>query len=308
MKRRFCFISLVLVIFPTAFLSCKTEIGPGDTAWNEAVDPSRATFDMGGYGLHYIDLGAGEPVVMVHGFADSTYSFHENVPALKEAGFRLIMIDQPGLGRSDTPPEPYVFSIENQARAVVRLTEHLGLYKFRIIGHSMGGGIALYIMVNHPGRVHQAVLIDPVCFGPPAVQLMKLPAMEFFATLFGGRWSVRMGLEDSYYDSDNVDSALVDECARFITRPGYYRTLISLEKQYYSPAFRKMSESYHTIHNPVLIIWGQEDTWLPVEQGRTLQSQMENAMLHVLEKCGHLPQQECRDEVNPLLIRFLNHS
>jgi len=295
----------MLILVSAVLLSCKTEVGKGDTAWNEAVDPFRKTFDMGGYSLHYIDLGSGDPVVLVHGFADSTYSWHENAPALRDAGFRLIMVDLPGLGRSDTPPEPYEFSVENQARAVIRLTEGLGLWKFRIIGHSMGGGIALFIMINHPGRVKQAVLIDPVCFGPPAIQLMKLPGMEFFATLFGGRWSVRMGLEDAYYDSGNVDDALVDEYARFLARPDYYRTLISLEEQFYSPGFQGMTQGYRQIREPVLIIWGERDTWLPVKQGGTLQEQIEGSFLYVLEKCGHNPHQECRDRVNTLLVQFL---
>jgi pimeloyl-ACP methyl ester carboxylesterase len=273
-------------------------------AWGRETDPFGKTLDVDGWSLHYIDVGTGEPVVLVHGFAETTYSWHENIPALREAGFRLIMVDQPGHGRSGAPGGPYAYTIENQAEAVVKLTEHLGLWKFNIIGHSTGGSIALFIMINHPGRVQQAVVIDPVCFKPPSVQLLKIPGMEFLANVFGGRWSVRTGLEDAYHDGFRVDEALVDEYSRPLARPEYYRTLISLEKQFYSPGFYKMAESYCQIQAPVLIIWGKEDTWLPEEQGAMLHGRMENSTLQVIENCGHIPHQECADRINPLLVQF----
>ncbi|HON37689.1 MAG TPA: alpha/beta hydrolase [Deltaproteobacteria bacterium] len=305
MKRRYSLIFVTLLILGAGLFSCRTAIGPGDMDWNRETGPFVKTLDRDGHLLHYIDVGSGDPVVLVHGFAETVYSWHENVPALMEAGFRLILVDQPGHGRSGAPGGTYTYTLENQAEAVVKLTEHLGLRKFSIIGHSTGGSIALFIMINHPGRVQKAVVIDPICFKPPLVQLLKIPGMEFLANVFGGRWSIRTGLEDAYYDGYRVDDALVDEYSRPLERPEYYRTLISLEKQFYSQGFYKMTESYGQIQAPVLIIWGKEDTWLPEEQGAMLHGRMENSTLQVIENCGHMPHQECADRVNPLLVQFL---
>lgn len=304
---RHCFRFILLAIACTGvFLgSCKTEIGEGDKAWNDLVDPYRKTADMGGYSLHYIDIGSGEPLVMIHGFADSTYCWHENIHVLKEAGYRLIIVDQPGLGRSDIPPEPYEYSIENQAKAVVKLTEYLRMRKFNIMGHSMGGGIALYIMVNHPGRIQKAVLIDPVCFHPESFKVMSLPGMEYFSSKLGGRWAVRTGLEDAFYDGDKVDDALVDEYSRPISKPGYYKVLISLEKQFFSPGFEKMTQSYGQIQQPVLIVWGDNDTWMALKFGTRLRDEISGSILSVIKDCGHNPHQECKDKVNPLMVEFL---
>lgn len=302
MQRRFTlFISLLL----TVLCSCKTEIGEGDTAWNEAVASCRKTADMGGYTLHYIDMGSGDPVVMVHGFADSSYCWHANAAALKDAGHRLIIVDLPGLGRSDIPPEPYVFSIESQARAVVSLTEKLGLTEFSLVGHSMGGGIALSITLDHPEKIRKAVVIDPVCYKAPDIQILRLPGMEYLTSKYGGRWSVSMGLEDAYYDSGKISDAVIDEYARPIAKPGYWKALISLEKQYYSPAFKEMTKSYGRIHTPVLIIWGKNDTWIPFAQGVKLNEEISGSKLQMIDKCGHNANQECKEEVNPLLVKFL---
>jgi pimeloyl-ACP methyl ester carboxylesterase len=305
MLGRFRFDIFIFSLLVVIFCSCETKIGEGDKAWNEAVANYRKTADMGGYSLHYIDMGSGEPLVMVHGFADSSYSWHENAAILKDSGHRLIIVDQPGLGRSDAPPDPYVFSIENQAKAIVALTEKLGLTEFCIIGHSMGGGIALYITLNYPEKVRKAVVIDPVCYKAPDIEILSLPGMGYLASKFGGRWAVRMGLEDAYYDSGKVNDAMIDEYARPITKPGYWRTLISLEKQYFSPGFKEMTQSYRQIHTPVLIIWGRNDTWLPVAQGVRLNEEINDSKLAVMEQCGHNSHQECKNKVNPLLAKFL---
>lgn len=305
MQHRSRFILIVFSLAATVFCSCKTQIGEGDKAWNEEVAPLRKTADMGGYNLHYIDMGSGDPVVMVHGFADSSYGWHANAAALRDAGHRLIMVDQPGLGRSGIPPESYVYSVENQAKAVISLTEKLGLKQFCIVGHSMGGGIALYIALNYPDRIRKAVVIDPVCYKAPDIQILSLPGMEYLTSKYGGRWSVRMGLEDAYYDSGKVNDAMIDEYARPITKPGYWKALISLEKQYFSPAFTEMAESYRYVSKPVLIVWGKNDTWLPVAQGERLSKEINDSRLAVIDRCGHNPHQECSDEVNPLLVKFL---
>jgi pimeloyl-ACP methyl ester carboxylesterase len=74
-----------------------------DPKWNTFVTPHRKTMDMGNYTIHYIDIGQGEPVVMLHGMTLSTYSWRNNVQALLDAGFRVILVALPGHGQTDIP-------------------------------------------------------------------------------------------------------------------------------------------------------------------------------------------------------------
>jgi 2-hydroxy-6-oxonona-2,4-dienedioate hydrolase len=306
MKRRYLAFLVILSLATVALVSCKEEVREGDTVWNNAVAPFRKTLDMGGYTLQYIDMGEGEPVVLVHGFADSSYSWHENAHALEGGGNRLIMVDQPGFGLSDAPPDPYVFSVDNQARAVVTLTEILGLKDFSIVGHCMGGSIALFIARNHPEKIRKIALIDPIPYKPPAIQLLKLPGAEFIAANYGGHFTVRMGLEDAFYDSDRVNETMVNEYSRSMNRPGYVKTLVSMQKQFYSPAFYAAAREYEKIRRPALIIWGKEDTWVTPDAGKRLNASISGSELRILEKCGHNPHQECKETVNPLLVEFLS--
>jgi pimeloyl-ACP methyl ester carboxylesterase len=297
----------LMLLAALLLVGCSGPIGRGDLKWHKLIASHSRHMDMGGYKLHYLDLGQGRPVVMIHGFADSTYCWHANAKALLEAGLRLILVDQPGLGQSGIPPAPYTYSLENQAAAVMKLCDHLGLKRFSLVGSSMGGGIALYLAWRHPGRVERMVLLDPACFEPPGIRWLALPGAGYLASLLGGRWSVGRGLKSAYYRDDLVNDAVIDEYARPTQKKGFFKVLSSLSSQYFSPAFHAMTKAYGQIKTPALIIWGQFDTWVPPEYGRRLHKALAGSELKVIKDTGHLPHQEDPRAVNRLLVDFLTH-
>ncbi len=283
---------------------CVSRVGEGDYSWNNLVSPRSMTSDMENYKIHYIDVGKGEPVVLIHGFADSTYSWHENVQTLLENGFRLIIVDQPGLGLSEIPPEPYVYSIENQSREILKLTEHLQLESFYLIGHSMGGSISLYISLNYPNKVRKAIVIDPDCFYPPD-RFFASPEIIRLGSLVGGRPIVKRALKNAFYDTKKIDNTIIDEYAKPMNKPGYFKMLSSLRSDYYSSEFTRMTQRYGQITRPMLIIWGANDELVPSDYGKKLNELVHGSEFHILNKCGHNSHQECKDIVNPLLVEFL---
>jgi len=284
MKQKKLLIYLILILFFVfCFSGCSFKIGKGDKVWNDFVSTHRNLADMGNYKMHYIDIGKGKPIVLVHGFSDSTYCWHNNINDLLEAGFRLIIIDQPGMGKSEIPPEPYIFSIENQAKEIIRLTEKLHLKEFSLIGHSMGGGIALYISSFYPQKVMNTIAIDPACFRLPRRILLTYPGMTHIASVFAGRWAVKMALKDVYYNDDKVDDKLIDE---------YTRPMVK-----------------NKMNIPLLIIWGKQDKWIPVEYGIKLHEKTPNSQLVILNNCGHNSHQECSTRVNSKIMNFYhNHN
>ncbi len=296
----------ILMLVLTLLLSegCHKTVVEGDVEWHALVDPYRHTVSLGQHNLHYIDMGSGEPLVMVHGFADSTYTWHKNVRALIAAGFRLIMVDQPGLGRSDIPPEPYVYSIENQADAILKLIEHLGLTRFNLMGHSMGGGIVLYIGLQKPSAVKTVVAIDPACFPPPMRLKMTYPLVRYLASLLAGRWSVELALKDVYFDNSKVDAVLVEEYFRPMQKDGYWKILAALQKQYFSAAYDRMTESYGSLRMPLLIIWGEQDKWLPMDFGSQLHTCIPGSEFVTIANCGHNTHQECCESLNRAVTVF----
>jgi pimeloyl-ACP methyl ester carboxylesterase len=301
--------TLSAVLVALACVGCRVPIGAGDAAWNRFAEPYRHEVDVGGYRLHYVDIGDGPPIVMIHGFADSTYTFHENARPLVEAGFRVILVDQPGLGRSELPPEPHTYSVENQANGVLRLADKLGLTRFGVAGSSMGGGICLYLSWRHPDRITRAAPLDPACFrleGRGWMPLLNMPVLPTVATEAAGRFIVEFALRDVLYNKNQVTDAVIDEYARALNKPGYRVVLRRIIREYFSPEFDAMTRSYREVTVPQLLIWGDHDRWVPPEFGPRLQQALPNARLEVVSRCGHLPHLERPAVVNPLLIAFFS--
>jgi 4,5:9,10-diseco-3-hydroxy-5,9,17-trioxoandrosta-1(10),2-diene-4-oate hydrolase len=285
-------------------LSCSRSMPRQDLSWRKLVDGRSHDVAVKGLRMHYIELGAGQPVVMIHGIADSTYSWHENAQALADAGLRIILVDQPGFGKTDIPASGWTYSVENQGEAILGMADQLGLERFSLVGHSLGGGISLYMAWKHPERIDRVAVIDP------ASQRTSCPfgfASDLVKDCVGTRWFVKRGLRSAFFDANKVTDAMIDEYARLIDRPGRAGrgVLGGVCGDFFSPTYDLMTQSYGRLKPTLLIIWGREDTWHPLEFGTRLQTMIPGSQLEVIPQAGHNVHQERPDLLNPILIRFL---
>jgi pimeloyl-ACP methyl ester carboxylesterase len=118
------------------------------------------TFDSDGVEIVYDDVGEGPPVVLVHGFASSRHgTWKENgwYETLADAGRRVVAIDCRGHGESEKLHDPVAYGRNTMAEDVVRLLDHLSIPEADLMGYSMGGGISLRLLVNHPDRFNAVV-------------------------------------------------------------------------------------------------------------------------------------------------------
>ena len=143
------------------------------TAWTahqvETNMPPRGKFiDIDGVRLHYIDKGNGPPLVLIHGLAGQVLNFTHSLLGRLSRDFRVIILDRPGSGYSLRPDETLV-PLTAQARIVSHFCQALGLERPVIVGHSLGGAIALALALDHPGQVGALALIAPVTHQPESV-------------------------------------------------------------------------------------------------------------------------------------------
>lgn len=115
-------------------------------------------FDSGGVSIRYMDLGSGDPVLLIHGFGSRLETWEEYgvTRALNDAGFRVIAYDVRGHGESGKPHDPENYGAEDVEDAT-RLLDHLGISQAHVVGYSRGGGILSRLVAQYPNRVRTAV-------------------------------------------------------------------------------------------------------------------------------------------------------
>lgn len=304
--RLLIFLSLLIGLFLSG---CQTTGAPADLAWNELVAPHRHALPMEGYTLHYIDMGSGPPLMMLHGYASSGYAWNKNLMALVKAGFRVILVDLPGQGLSTVPPRSFSPKVENIAEQVISLADYLEFDTFRVTGCSMGGGITLFIAATYPERVKRAAVIDPACFDqekPFSLKLLNNKVIGSIIVQFASRHNVENALKDTVYLDEVVTDTFVSEYARPLAKPGYKSFIGRLVREFPSERGIEITRHYDELKTPLLIIWGREDKWVPVEFGRRLNDLVPDSHLEVLDGIGHMPHLEAPEKTNELLIDFFS--
>jgi len=143
------------------------------TAWTarqvEKTLPPRGRFiDVDGARIHYIDEGAGPPIVLIHGLAGQMHNFTHSLLERLKADHRVIILDRPGNGHSIPAPGASA-AADAQAALIARFIAALGITRPLIVGHSLGGAIALYLGLNHAEQIGGLALLAPVTTLPAAI-------------------------------------------------------------------------------------------------------------------------------------------
>lgn len=247
----------------------------------------------------------GPPVLLVHGLGQSGYQDWWEVMHGLETTHRLVALDLPGFARSGTPAGE--LSPARYARLLDWLVQHLGLSGVNLVGHSMGGAIALYQAGAYPSPIANVVLIDAagvlqrVAFlreiAREQVAEYGLPPVlaEYKDELFdwGGRLVERFIIQTPVDVTQILRRSDRRWNAMLSDRPNI-NAAVSLLETDFSPVLSGFNR-------PVTIIWGSRDSVTPVRTGHLLHSRLSASELHVIEGAGHVPM---RTHTNALMERL----
>ncbi len=260
-----------------------------------------------GMQVHYRDEGNSQdsfPLVLIHGTSSSLNTFDSVVMILKEKR-RIITLDMPAFGMTGPNPENE-YSFPYYSKFLDSFLTRLNVSKCDIGGNSLGGGISWEFAVAHPEKVRKLILIDATGYpsknakGSIGFKLASTPIINNLLLYITPKALVRASLKSIYFDSSRVTQAQVDRFHDMAISKGNRGALLSMFKK-----GRKHDENLiSTITKPTLIIWGDKDNLIPVENAYLFEKNIKGSKLVVLKNIGHVPMEECPQQLAAIIAGF----
>ena len=223
------------------------------------------------HSIHYVELGDGFPLVLLHGGANDWHSWEKNIEALAQR-YRVIAPDIVGFGKSDKSKS--VYSIDDFINYLGGFISALNIKRIHLAGHSLGGSIALEFACRYPDKVKKLIPVAPFGFGRLST------------------WGYILGVV-SYWGR------------KLVFRKQTYPTL---DLDYSQNGFKEFMEKLKKVEVSTMIVWGEKDPYLPVKQAYIASSVLPNSRAEVMPLCGHSPQSGDCDLFNKLVLGFLDEA
>ncbi|MBE9504394.1 MAG: alpha/beta hydrolase [Proteobacteria bacterium] len=277
--------------------------------WNDFL---KLTDELSDINLYHEEYGSGEEtLIFIHGFGVSLYTWRRLVRPLSEQ-FKVILIDLKGFGKSPKPEDKH-YSVYLQASLLVQFIKRQDIKKMTIVGHSYGGGISLiaslYFMNRDRERLKRLILLDSVAYEqvlPPFVHILRIPLVGRASVLIPARVQVLSMMKEAYLDEKQITKEAVSAYSKPLDEPGGRHAIIETARQMIPADLDKLSRRYGEIDIPVLIVWGLEDSIIPLQFGERLNNDLPDSRLEIIKNCGHAPQEEKPKETIRIFIDFLN--
>lgn len=312
------FIALVLLVVLVGPLVIPIPPLTDTVPVQDLAEPDSRFMEVNSLEVHYKMYGSGEPVViLLHGFASSTYTWNDIMPELAESG-TVIAYDRPAFGLTERPmpgdwegESPY--SNESQVALLIGLMDALEVENAILVGHSAGAGIAFETALEHPQRVSGLILVDAAVSSragiPGWVQpLIKTPHMQRLGPFLSRSLAGKEGdafLETAWYDV----SKFTEEDKAAYRKPLQAENWdVALWEYTLANRASDLESRLGQITQPVLVISGDNDRIVPPEFSEQLAAGLPDASFLLMPACGHVPQEECPQEILPPMVDFISRA
>lgn len=258
--------------------------------------------------LHYLQTGnRGDALLLIHGFMGSSEEWFRNIDVLAQT-YRVWAIDLIGFGYSSRVTAR-TYSLKYFARAVREFMELQDIPRATMIGHSMGGAIALELAHDYPAIVNKLILIAPASYLaqiPTAINLAaRMPLVP--RALIGLTMTSERARMAAWRNAFGNTNRLVMQDAASRARTARVKgTADAMVAMIASPSASDLPTGLERIAAPTLIISGDKDRAVPHWLCKRLARKLPNARLVALEGAGHLPHVECPEIVNRWMLDFMN--
>ena len=268
--------------------------------------------ELHGDRIAYRDAGHGDVLLLIHGMAGSSTTWRAVLPQLAKK-YRVVAPDLLGHGESAKPRGDY--SLGAFAVWLRDFLDELGITRVTVVGQSLGGGVAMQFVYQHPDYCERLVLISSGGLGPDVgviLRLLSAPGAEFVLPIIAPKPVLQVGNKvKSWLSSAGIQSprgaemwSAYSSLADRQTRQSFLRTLRSVV-DYRGQAVSALSRLKLQEELPVMAIWGDKDDIIPVEHAYAAQAAREGSRLEILPGVGHFAQVEAPMQVVDLIEDFI---
>lgn len=261
---------------------------------------------LNGAMVHYREEGNGYPIVMLHGAFSSLHTFDGWTQELKR-DFRIIRYDLLGFGLTGRQADGD-YSMNSQIRTLKALLDTLRIDRCVLCGNSLGGWLAWEFALKYPGRVRKLLLVDAAGFLdensiPLPFKMARTPFANRVVRMVIRRNILEQFLRQVYVDQEKVTDALINRYFELFSREGNPEAFMAMvNKTHYKDNTHKLKE----LKAPTLIIWGEDDNWIPTENAHRFLKAIPKSRLVLYEGVGHLPMEEEPVDTAAEVSRFIH--
>lgn len=260
--------------------------------------------------IRYIDVGEDNlgTILLMHGIPTWGFLYHEIIPVLVDAGYRVIVPDFMGHGWSDRR-DCFDRSFKDQARMILALLKAIKIEKVDIVGHDTGGAVALILAIEHAQVVNRLVITNSVCY-----DRFDDDMLDFGHPM---RWKPRSisdltnALEESLsagiYNKHRLTSAFREGIIAPWASDEGKLSLIRNASALNANQTMALVDRHGSIKAQTMVLWGMKDPWQKFEDGQQLASEIPNAIFKSLDNASHWLQQDCPEAFANCLLEFFSH-
>ncbi len=249
--------------------------------------------------IRYLDGGgSGGNIVLIHGLGGFAERWLTVIPILSKK-YRVIAPDLPGYGYSDKPSTDY--TPEFFSKFIFDFLDILDVKKTNLIGTSLGGQVVAECAITQSKMIEKIVLSSPA-----GIMKNSTPTLDAYsmAALYPSYDTVKTAYE-MMTGSKKVTTESIEGFIKRMTQPNakmaFMSTILALKN---SPP---ITDRLPNIIAPTLVIWGKDDTMIPVKFAEGFASSIKKCQLEIMENCGHTPYIEEPDKFSQIILNFLNH-
>jgi pimeloyl-ACP methyl ester carboxylesterase len=274
----------------------------------DAIGTERAD-EANGTLIAWSEMGAGPPLVLLHGFQQSRRTWRRVAPLLAD-GFRLLLPDLPGHGLSGRPDAPYTLTW--YAETMAAWMDAIGVPRAHLCGHSFGGGIAQWMLLEHRARIDRLALVAPGGLGREVGMGLRHAALPVLGRAFTPlviRYGLPLAMRLAPAAFGGIEAAEVAHAAAANRIPGTDRAFRRSVAGVIRPSgqYVRTMDRIHEVASlpPMALFWGEKDPVIPHRHGRAVFDRITGITLKTYPRSGHFPHLDAPDAFARDLRAFL---